>query len=84
MKWFDNTSLDRTQVRVEDINVVVNSEYNILSVEAYDMSGRKVAADSNVGRRHEISLEFFAKGIYVLNVTYTDGTREAFKITVIR
>lgn len=80
----DNTSLDRTQVRVEDINVVVNSEYNILSVEAYDMSGRKVAADNNVGRRHEISLEFFAKGIYVLNVTYTDGTREAFKITVIR
>ncbi|MBD5356956.1 MAG: hypothetical protein HDR88_08145 [Bacteroides sp.] len=80
----DNTSLDRTQVRVEGMNVVVSSEHNILSVDAYDMTGCKVAADNNAGRRHEVSLELLTKGTYVLNVTYTDGTREAFKIAVIR
>lgn len=80
----DNASLDRTQVKVEGMNVVISSDNNILSVEAYDMAGRKVAADNNAGRRHEVSLDLFGKGTYVLNVTYTDGTREAFKIAVIR
>ncbi|MEZ3532209.1 MAG: hypothetical protein K1V90_03960 [Muribaculaceae bacterium] len=84
MTGVDNASLVRTQVKVENGNVVIVSDFNMLGVDAYDVAGRKVASERTMGCRHEIGLDNFGDGVYVLNAIYTDGTRETFKIAVAR
>lgn len=84
MTGIDTSSLDRARVRVDGTGVVVSSDYNVSGVEAFDMAGRKVAADYAMGRTHEIGLDSFGSGVYVLSVIYADGEREAFKIVVSR
>lgn len=83
MTGIETSRLNRTSVRVADGCIVISSDDNIAAVQAFDMTGRSVAS-TTPGRTQNISLDNFAAGVYIINVMYGDGSREAFKIAVAR
>lgn len=78
----DASTLDRSAVTVDADGVKITSDATILSVEAYDVMGRKLAVSTTEGNTHVLSLAKFGNGIHLLNVIYADGTSESFNVAV--
>lgn len=83
------TGIDKTTVRNAGVTVTdgcirITSEMTIARAEAFDMTGMARASVSAMANEANIALDNFANGIYVINVTYVDGTSDSFKIAVAR
>jgi hypothetical protein len=60
----------------DQLNIVTDADHVMQSVEVYDMSGRLIIAEKEVATTVIFDVTELDKAIYLLKITYTDGSTD--------